>query len=92
VENLANYTTNLSLTAGDTITFGAYNVEGQSPGHNVGVNAVITGPSDICGGPGFEFMIPDLNKNCTVDIEDLAQFLTKWLCSNSPNDLGCVMY
>ena len=68
---------------GDTVTFGPYKLSGQEGGHVVGVDAVISGPP-ICGGPDFEYMQADLDKNCYVDFYDLAQLLSEWPTGNDP--------
>lgn len=41
-QNVSNYGATLTLMAGDTITFGAYNLDGQLGSHLVGIDAVIT--------------------------------------------------
>ena len=82
--NLADYTINsLPLQAGETITFGVYTVSGQLGGHIVGVDAVISGTSLICGGPGFVYLDADLDKNCAVDFLDFAILADNWLADNT---------
>ena len=41
-QNVSNYNATLQLLAGDTITFGGYNLDGQAAHHYVGLDAVIT--------------------------------------------------
>jgi hypothetical protein len=42
-----------------------------------------------CGSQGFEYMPSDLDKNCVVNINDLAIFVSKWLACNDPLDVNC---
>ena len=41
-----------------------------------------------CGSWPFEPM--DFNKNCDVDLQDLAAFAAKWLACTTPYETGCI--
>ncbi|MDO8301694.1 MAG: glycoside hydrolase family 36 N-terminal domain-containing protein, partial [Sedimentisphaerales bacterium] len=92
-ENYANYAGTLSLSAGQMITFGAYALTGQGLAfdgglHQVGVQAVISGPPVLlaCGGTDYEYSAADLNRDCKVDLSDLDIFVGNWLdCTELAN-------
>ena len=41
-----------------------------------------------CGDLGTMYLPGDLNKDCKVDIEDLAEFIEKWLEGQTPSETG----
>lgn len=98
-ENYANYTDTLSVSAGQTIMFGVYALTGQGLEfdgglHQVGVQAVISGPPVLlaCGGTDDEYLAADLNMDCKVDPNDLNMFVGNWLDCTSLANQTCGSY
>ena len=49
---------------------------------------VVTILEDECGLWGYERM--DFNRDCYVDIRDLAEFVSQWLSCTQPYETGCI--
>jgi hypothetical protein len=44
-----------------------------------------------CGSLGFEYIPGDIDKNCVVDMNDLAALVAEWLSCNNPVDANCTV-
>lgn len=53
-------------------------------------NVQVTVLENECGAWGYE--PADINRNCVVDIYDLAMMLSEWLNCSWPHEAGCINY
>ncbi|MFH1613738.1 MAG: hypothetical protein ABIG61_01460 [Planctomycetota bacterium] len=53
------------------------------------VNAAFT-QDFACGEPGTLYFAGDLNRDCYIDINDVALFVEDWLSCTDPNDPECI--
>jgi len=70
---------------------GSFSYSGDTHGKgrlNVSLLAKILEMPQRCGDLGTVYLPGDLNKDCKVDIKDLAEFLEKWLEGQTPSETG----
>jgi len=54
--------------------------------------ALLPGPPSECGEPGTEYKLTDVNSDCYVDKQDLADLAAEWLQCTDPGNEGCDQY